>query len=304
MGRSKITGTDLILKSNSDGKIWEFLPDKNQIRCLPCGIILECNFRTKTLARQHVSGAKHKKNSALFFADSSKQTYLSSPSKPNVKSEFFADLTEALVRSNIPLNKIESDSFRNFLEKYTKKSLPNESTLRRNYLPNLFEQEMKRTIQWTRNKPIFIIIDECTDPSGRFVLAILVGVLAEDASNPRLLGVRELNETNNQTVTQAINDSMIKLCDGQMDYSKLRVLISDSASYMLSAGSNLKLIFTEMLHLTCAAHGVQRIAEQVRANHPHVDRFVTCLKKKRSKTVVGEKDYMFRQRNSHYLHNL
>ena len=93
---------------------------------------------------------------------------------------------------------------------------------------------MKSTIQWTRNKPIYIIIDECTDPSGRFVLTILVGVLAEDASNPRLLDVRELNETNNQTVTQAINDSMIKLCDGQMDYSKLRVLISDSASYMLS----------------------------------------------------------------------
>ena len=146
MGRSKITGTDLILKLNSDGKIWDFLTDKNQLRCLPCGIILECNFRTKTLARQHVSGAKHKRNSALFFADSSKQTYLSSPSKPNVKSEFFADLTEALIRSNIPLNKIESDSFRNFLEKYTKKSLPNESTLRRNYLPNLFEQEMKNTI--------------------------------------------------------------------------------------------------------------------------------------------------------------
>ena len=32
-----------------------------------------------------------------------------------------------------------------------------------------------------------------------------------------------------------------------------------------------------MLLLTSAAHGVQRIAEQIRANHPHVDRFVTCL---------------------------
>ena len=135
-------------------------------------------------------------------------------------------------------------------------------------------------------------------------MAILARVLAEDAANPRPLDVRELNETNNQTVTQAINNSMIKLYDRQMDYSKLRVLISDSASYMFSAGSNLKPVFTEMLRLTCAAHGVQRIAEQVRANHPHVDRFVTCLKKKRSKTAVGEKDDAFRQRNSNYLYNL
>ena len=45
MGRSKIHGKDLILKLNSDGKRWEFLPDKNQIRCLPCGMILEYNFR-------------------------------------------------------------------------------------------------------------------------------------------------------------------------------------------------------------------------------------------------------------------
>ena len=94
MGRSKITGTDLILKLNSDGKIWKFLPDKNQFRCLPCGMILECNFRTKTFARQHVSGTKHKRRSTLFFAESSRQTHLSSPSKSNVKSEFSADLTE------------------------------------------------------------------------------------------------------------------------------------------------------------------------------------------------------------------
>ena len=52
------------------------------------------------------------------------------------------------------------------------------------------------TIEWTRIKPIYIIRDEGTNPSGRFVFANLVGVLAEDASNPRILDVREPNETN------------------------------------------------------------------------------------------------------------
>ena len=55
-----------------------------------------------------------------------------------------------------------------FFENYTKKSPPNGSTLRRNYLPNLFEQEMLRTIKWTKNEQIYIITDECTDPSERF----------------------------------------------------------------------------------------------------------------------------------------
>jgi hypothetical protein len=47
---------------------------------------------------------------------------------------FNVDLCAALVVPNIPWNKLQIPEFKNFLEKYTVKHIPDESTLKKNYL--------------------------------------------------------------------------------------------------------------------------------------------------------------------------
>ncbi|CAH1986350.1 unnamed protein product [Acanthoscelides obtectus] len=48
-----------------------------------------------------------------------------------------------MAQSNISWNKLEQPAFRKFLEKYCNRHIPNESTLRRNYLKKCYKNHRK-----------------------------------------------------------------------------------------------------------------------------------------------------------------
>lgn len=47
---------------------------------------------------------------------------------------------------------------------------------------------------------------------------------------------------------------------------------------MIKAGKNLKALYPDLLHITCLAHGINRVAEEVRSNYQDVDRFIANMK--------------------------
>ena len=64
-----------------------------------------------------------------------KQTLMNSfTSKSHSPCKFSMDLCEALLSANIPLGKLNNRKFRKFLEDYTDKCIPDESTLRKTYV--------------------------------------------------------------------------------------------------------------------------------------------------------------------------
>ena len=65
------------------------------------------------------------------------------------------------------------------------------------------------------------------------------------------------------TFSQVVNNVMGQLDIGVIDYDRLKYLITDAASYMISAGVTLKTLYPHLLHVTCAAHGIQRVIEEV-----------------------------------------
>ena len=97
------------------------------------------------------------------------------------------------------------------------------------------------------DKDIYLIADECTVVLGRSVAAALVGILDGDASEkPQLFEVMELESTNNVTISQLIITCMTNLFDGNIQYNRLKFFITDAASYMISAGRNLKSLYPLM----------------------------------------------------------
>jgi hypothetical protein len=60
---------------------------------------------------------------------------------------------------------------------------------------------------------------------------------------------------------------------------KVLLLLSDAAPYMIKAGKTLNVFFPNMIHVTCLAHMLQRIAEKVRELFPNVNTLVNNLKK-------------------------
>jgi hypothetical protein len=55
--------------------------------------------------------------------------------------------------------------------------------------------------------------------------------------------------------------------------------MTEAASYVIKASTVLKVIFPNMTHFTCLAHGLHRVAETICANFPFVDKLVSSMKK-------------------------
>ncbi|KRX24248.1 hypothetical protein T07_9349 [Trichinella nelsoni] len=139
------------------------------------------------------------------------------------KSQFPTDLCMAFIDAGIPLWILENKSLRGFLKKYTKQHIPSESSLRKNYIDNNFNN------------------DEAIDPVRRFVANVDIGTLEAD------------------------------------QLSKEYLLTSEHR--MRKAAGALKVLFPNMLHLTCLAHGLHRIAEHIRCLFPDADRLISNVKK-------------------------
>ena len=63
-----------------------------------------------------------------------------------------------------------------------------------------------------------------------------------------------------------------------MTYNKVLLLLTDGAAYMLKAGFALKTLYPRKIHVTCHAHALHRVAEEVRSNYRDLDRFIAAIK--------------------------
>lgn len=81
----------------------------------------------------------------------------------NSRNVFFEDSCNAIIAANITLHKLGNHVLKSFLEKHIGKSIPDESTLRKNYIPNIYKSVMDQIISDIGNNYVYIIIDETTD---------------------------------------------------------------------------------------------------------------------------------------------
>lgn len=56
------------------------------------------------------------------------------------------------------------------------------------------------------------------------------------------------------------------------------LVTTDAAAYMIAAINSLKVLFPKMLHVTCFAHGLHRLAEYVRHKFPEVNSLISAVK--------------------------
>jgi hypothetical protein len=124
------------------------------------GTILYCKIgdikvsdEKKFNVSQHVTRDKHmmgieKRNQQEI---STTQTLLNGPS---TASTFKYDLCKALLCSNIPLYKLSQPSFRKFLEKYTNKIIPDQSTMRKKYVTECYTETINNIRAYAFEKKI------------------------------------------------------------------------------------------------------------------------------------------------------
>ena len=167
--------------------------------------------------------------------------------------------------------------FSSFLEVYTGTKLPDESTLRKNYLGEESSAALQSITTKLKDKCFYVQIDECTDSCGRFIIAILIGSLEEGSVTvPYLVEIVECQVTNHSTIIQVIMDIQYRVF-GSVHHEKFTLLLSDGASYMMKAGK-IREKFPKMLHVTCSAHCIQRLTEFIKSKFERQDKFIKRTK--------------------------
>lgn len=113
------------------------------------------------------------------------------------------DLCKALLSANIPLNKLSNRAFQSFLESYTGKEIPFETTLRKGYIDDCFIETMHKIREYISDHKIWIYIDETTNAEDRFLANVIIGTLeAEQPGKIFQLNTEELEKVNHSTVSR------------------------------------------------------------------------------------------------------
>lgn len=249
------------------------------------GVVLFCKICNKAVGcerkfqvDQHLKSTKHKE---LHGRRSEKTQPLITTSVAAGLSKFSMDLCEAFISADIPLYKLNNPKLRDFLKTYTNEIIPHETSVRKAYIDEIYVRSLNKIKNALTDHFLWISIDETTDIQGRYVANVIVGILHEneDMCNKKfLLNVVEMNKTNHATIARAFNDSIAMLGE-DFDKNKVLLFLTDAAPYMVKAAKGLQIFYPKLLHVTCIAHAVHRVAEEIRSNFIELNSLISHGKK-------------------------
>ncbi|PSN31351.1 hypothetical protein C0J52_25994 [Blattella germanica] len=72
---------------------------------------------------------------------------------------------------------------------------------------------------------------------------------------------------------------MFLLWTNGIQHEDVLLFVTDAATYMIKAAKSIKDFYPKMVHITCLAYGLHRVAEDVRSYFPQVDALISNVKK-------------------------
>ncbi|KAF0714390.1 Uncharacterized protein FWK35_00030423 [Aphis craccivora] len=187
--------------------------------------------------------------------------------------------TEKHKRAVIRKNEKNKNSEILTAKKYTSREIPSDSTLRKTYVNDIYEETMKNIREQIIGNKIWVSIDKTTDSEGRYVANVIIGTLNTDAPGKTyLLTTEVLEKANNSTIVKLFDHSMFVLWPNGIRHDDVLLFVTDAAPYMVKAGQTLQSLYSKMIHLICLAHGIHRRAENIREKLKKVDKLISRVK--------------------------
>lgn len=277
-----------------------FTIDNNDLFCRYCKILIKYHPRSVAgQASSHVKAAYHIQNESSnrkkfcflepFYAindlfletqEPIANAFQQASKKEASRGEFHKDLAKWLISANIPFHVLQNESTKEFIEKYTQFKCPDESTVRKNYLQPLYDDTMDAVRKKIGDNSIYIIADETTDALGRYVINVMAGVLDGNPTKSMLISTVELPNGTSEVIAQAINDAISLIYPGENSakYERVILFLSDQASAMVKAGKILKPMYTKMKHVTCLAHALNVVAQEIKKCNGFANQLIANMK--------------------------
>jgi hypothetical protein len=83
-----------------------------------------------------------------------------------------------------------------------------------------------------------------------------------------------LERVNNSSTAVVFDIAMNLLWTDEVEQENVLLFVSDAAPYMIKAAKALQSLYPKMIHVTCLAHALHRVAEEVRGSYPQVDKLI------------------------------
>jgi len=87
-----------------------------------------------------------------------------------------------------------------------------------------------------------------------------------------------LEKANHSTISKLFDRSLFILWPEGILHDNVLLFVSDAAPYIKS-GKSLQVLYSKMVHITCLAHDLHRVAEQIRMNFPKINSLISNIKK-------------------------
>ena len=109
---------------------------------------------------------------------------------------------------------------------------------------------------------------------------VVIGTLEIDGPGEVFLLISKILETvNHSTICELFEKCMFPLWPEGIRYDDVLLFVTDAASYIVKAGKAVQAFYPKMVHITCLAHGLHRVAEEIMAHFSLVDSLVSETKK-------------------------
>jgi hypothetical protein len=235
----------------------------SELFCTVCSVLVTCD--KAIYVERHRTTQKHQR---LMPHSAAAQTFIT----PNTFT-FTENVAKMFVSANIPLFKLRNPAVISFFAKIGY-PLPSETSCRNTVL-SLYKAEFNRIKDTVSQKEIFVVVDESDfKEHGKFI-NVLIGTL-DTPEKTFLIDCHSINKT--PTADLIAQHIMSLLDDLGCEKSSLLLLLSDAAKYMIRAGTNLKVFYPKMFHVTCLAHLLHNCAERVRLKYDEVDFLIAKVK--------------------------
>lgn len=239
----------------------------DHVVCLYCTVTL--NSVNEATIRRHHNSQLHQTNTNLQAADVQPSADAQAQCQSRTHA-FYYDLAESFMAADIPFEKLNNAKFLDFLERNMKRRIPDPSTLRRIYSNLVYDTKMQEVRDEVGNHPIYLSVDETNDPLGRLIThAIVAPLIPNTPGIPRMIHCAEISVGNAQKIAEFVEQSLLKLWPDGIRRQNVLLFVSDAAPYMMAAGQLLKVNYhyQKLVHVSCLAHGLHRVAEEIRGTY-------------------------------------
>ena len=120
-------------------------------------------------------------------------------------------------------------------------------------------------------KKIFVSFNEIPDVETQCIV--------EGPSEVFLLTAEILESINHSTICRLFDKSMFLLRPDGILHDDVLLFVTDAVPSMVKAGRSIMSFYPKCIHVTCLAHALHRVVEEVRVHVSQIDDIVSNIKK-------------------------